>query len=71
LKLLMPALHDSGKREIVVHYPHRQYLAPRVRVVVDGLLGQFGAAKDLHLTVADVLTEFPDCVAAPLASRQR
>jgi DNA-binding transcriptional LysR family regulator len=71
LKLLMPGLHDSGRREIVVHYPHRQYLAPRVRVVVDGLLGHFGAAMDLHLTVADVLTELPDCVAAPLGVKAK
>jgi DNA-binding transcriptional LysR family regulator len=64
LKLLMPRLHDVGKREIVVHYPHRQYLAPRVRAVVDALLAHFEAAADLHLTVDDVLAEQPGCVAA-------
>ena len=63
LKLLMPRVHDSGKREIVLHYPHRQYLAPRVRVVVDALLAHFGAAADLHLTVNDVLAEQPRCLA--------
>ncbi len=65
LKLLMPGVHDAGKREIVVHYPHRQYLAPRVRVVVDALLAHFRAAADLHLTVSDILAEQPGCVATP------
>jgi hypothetical protein len=72
LKLLLPELHDPGRREIVVHYPHRQYLAPRVRVVVDALLAHFGAAADLHLTVADILAEVPGCAAtAAPAGRRR
>jgi DNA-binding transcriptional LysR family regulator len=71
LKLLLPALHDPGQREIVVHYPHRQYLAPRVRVVVDGLLAQFAAATDLHLSVKQLLDEHPGCVALPAAAQVR
>jgi DNA-binding transcriptional LysR family regulator len=63
LKLLLCGLHDAGEREIVVHYPHRQYLAPRVRVVVDALLAHFSAAKDLHLTLADVLAAQPQWAA--------
>ena len=65
LKLLMPDLHDPGTREIVVHYPHRLYLAPRVRVVVDALLAHFSAARDLHLSVAQVVAEVPGCIARP------
>jgi DNA-binding transcriptional LysR family regulator len=65
LKLLMPGVHDAGRREIVVHYPHRQYLAPRVRVVVEALLAYFVAAADLHLTVDEVVAREPDCVATP------
>jgi hypothetical protein len=49
----------------VLHYPHRQYLAPRVRVVVDGLLQHLAAAPDLHLDVAAVVEAHPACVAAP------
>ncbi len=54
LKLVLPERHDPGTREIVLHYPHRQYLAPRVRVVVDALLAHFADASDLHLIPADV-----------------
>lgn len=71
LKLLLPGVHDPGKREIVVHYPHRQYLAPRVRVVVDGLLAHFAAARDLHLSVAEVVKEQPGCVAGAVAPRRQ
>jgi DNA-binding transcriptional LysR family regulator len=71
LKLLLAEQHDPGQREIVVHYPHRQYLAPRVRVVVDALLAHFRAAAELHLTVADVLAEVPGCVATAAAGRRR
>jgi DNA-binding transcriptional LysR family regulator len=54
LKLLLPAQHDPGTREIVLHYAHRSRLAPRVRVVVEALLSHFADATELHLTPADV-----------------
>ena len=54
LKLVMTQMHDCGEREFVLHYPHRQYLAPRVRVVVDALLAHFAQAGDLHLLPADL-----------------
>ena len=54
LKLLLSGIHAPGEREIVLHYPHRQYLAPRVRVTVDYLLQYFAAATDLHLRVSEV-----------------
>jgi DNA-binding transcriptional LysR family regulator len=54
LKLVLPELHDAGTREVVLHYPHRQYLAPRVRVVVDALLAHFAASPDLHITPAEL-----------------
>lgn len=59
LKLLLVDRHDPGEREVVLHYPHRRYLAPRVRVVVDALLSELARARDLHLTVKDVLAEVP------------
>jgi DNA-binding transcriptional LysR family regulator len=58
LKILLADLHDPGSREFVLLYPHRQYLAPRVRVVVDGLLAHFRGASDLHLQAADLAETF-------------
>jgi len=63
LKLLLVDQHDPGEREVVLHYPHRRYLAPRVRVVVDTLLAQLGPPSDLHMTVRDLLAEVPDAEA--------
>ena len=40
--------HDPDEREIHLHYPHRQFLSPRVRVVVDALLDAFAASPSLH-----------------------
>lgn len=71
LKLLMPGVHEPGKREIVVHYPHRQYLAPRVRVVVDALLAHFAAAADLHMKADQVVAEMPQCVAGAALAAKR
>jgi DNA-binding transcriptional LysR family regulator len=69
LKLVMAERHDPGPREIVLHYPHRQYLAPRVRVVVDALLAHFADASDLHLMPADVAQDFGPPVASLLPPR--
>ena len=63
LKLLLVDQHDPGEREVVLHYPHRRYLAPRVRVVVDTLLEKLGPPSDLHMTVQDLLTEVPGAAA--------
>lgn len=63
LKLVLPGLHDPGVREVVVHYPHRRYLAPRVRVVVDALLAHFAANADLHLSVEGLVRDCPQFVA--------
>jgi DNA-binding transcriptional LysR family regulator len=53
LKLVLATQHDPGEREIVLHYPHRQFLSARVRTVVDALLTNFAAAEDLQATPAD------------------
>jgi hypothetical protein len=66
LKLLLAGLHHPGQRETVVHYPHRLYLAPRVRVLVDALLAHFATAHDLHVGVGDVLADMPQCAAGPV-----
>jgi DNA-binding transcriptional LysR family regulator len=59
LKLLLVDRHDPGEREVVLHYPHRRYLAPRVRVVVDALLAGLGPPSDLHVTARDLLAQMP------------
>lgn len=73
LKLVLTHLHDPGQREFVLHYPHRQYLAPRVRVVVDALLAHFAQAEDLHLLPAQ-LSQFEaagDELAPPQSAPRR
>lgn len=54
VKVVLNRLHDAGEREIVLHYPHRQYLAPRVRATVDALLAHFGQHADLQATRHDL-----------------
>jgi DNA-binding transcriptional LysR family regulator len=49
LKALHHNEHDPGDREIAVHYAHRQYLAPRVRVVVDALVDALAGHDDLQV----------------------
>jgi DNA-binding transcriptional LysR family regulator len=51
LQRVLADLHDPDEREIVLHYPHRQFLSPRVRVVVDALLAHLAAAPSLHFDV--------------------
>jgi DNA-binding transcriptional LysR family regulator len=58
LKLLLADQHDPGDREIVLHYPHRQFLSARVRVVVDALLAHFKSQADLHLDSKTVPAEW-------------
>ena len=58
LKLVLGGVHDASAREFVLHYAHRRYLAPRVRVVVDALLAHFKAATDLHLKPTDLPAPF-------------
>lgn len=49
LKVVTHELHHPGSYEMVIQYPHRALVAPRVRVVVDHLLEAFAANKALHV----------------------
>jgi DNA-binding transcriptional LysR family regulator len=49
LKLLMYGIHDPGSYEMVLQYPHRAFMAPRVRVTVDYLLQTLAADPALHV----------------------
>ncbi|WP_280151027.1 LysR family transcriptional regulator [Piscinibacter sp. XHJ-5] len=71
LKVVMHGLHDPGEREFVLHYPHRQYLAPRVRVVVEALLAHFAQSADLHLTAEGIAAYAAMPLTAQPASRRR
>jgi DNA-binding transcriptional LysR family regulator len=70
LKLVLGTHHDASAREFVLHYPHRLYLAPRVRVVVDALLAHFKAASDLHLQPADLPAQFHAAEPQKIASQK-
>ncbi|WP_145965047.1 LysR family transcriptional regulator [Rhizobium leguminosarum] len=61
LKLLLRKHHDPGEREIMLHYPHRQFLSARVRVVVDSLLAHFEQQEELHLDSRILPTEWSAC----------
>jgi DNA-binding transcriptional LysR family regulator len=54
LRIVLADVHDAGEREIVLHYPHRQFLSARVRTVVDALLEHFAGAEPLHLAPQDI-----------------
>ncbi len=58
LKILLHDCHDPGLREILLHYPHRQFLSTRVRVVVDALLEHFKGHPDLQLDPGALPTEW-------------
>jgi DNA-binding transcriptional LysR family regulator len=69
LKLVLADTHDAGAREFVLVYPHRQFLAARVRVVVDALLAHFRATAALHVQPSDLPVSLR--AALPLARRRR
>ena len=48
LERVLADLHDPDERAIHLYYPHRQFMSPRVRVVVDALLEAFAANDVLH-----------------------
>jgi DNA-binding transcriptional LysR family regulator len=50
LKMLLADEHASGEREMVLQYPHRALIAPRVRVTVEFLLEKLTAMEELQMT---------------------
>lgn len=57
LKVLLVDQHDPGRYEMVLQYPHRALMAPRVRVTVDYLLSAFADDEALHVPLA-VLNDY-------------
>ncbi|MFM2479812.1 LysR family transcriptional regulator [Celerinatantimonas sp. YJH-8] len=50
LKVVLLSQHNPGHYELVIQYPHRALVAPRVKVTVDYLLQAFQQAATLHYT---------------------
>ena len=48
LKLVLIPFNDLGVREMVIHYPHRQHVAPRVTAFVDFMLAQLKLVPSLN-----------------------
>lgn len=51
LKVVMHHVHRPGNYQMVIQYPHRALIAPRVRTVVDYFLEAFLANKALHVPI--------------------
>jgi DNA-binding transcriptional LysR family regulator len=51
--LLLP-YNNPGTREVVIHYPHRSFVAPRVKAFVEFLLETFKAEKSLHVGLGNL-----------------
>lgn len=49
LKVLLYRWHDPGAYELVMQYPHRALMAPRVRVTLEHLLEAFARDESLHV----------------------
>jgi DNA-binding transcriptional LysR family regulator len=49
LNVVLYGLHDPGNYEMVMVYPHRVLIAPRVRVTIDFLLSKFAVDPVLHV----------------------
>jgi DNA-binding transcriptional LysR family regulator len=50
LKVLLLDQHDPGGYEMVLQYPHRALMAPRVKACIDYLLAEFARAPALHVS---------------------
>ena len=52
LKVLLPREHQTGSRKLVLQFPHRALIAPRVRAAVDYLAEHLSANEDLNVSRA-------------------
>jgi DNA-binding transcriptional LysR family regulator len=56
LKVVLLGLHDPGNYEMVLQYPHRALMAPRVRATIDYLLAAFAKDEALHVPLEALKT---------------
>lgn len=52
LKIVLLGLHDPGSYEMVMQFPHRALMAPRVRATVDYLHAAFAQDEALHVPLS-------------------
>ncbi len=52
LKVLLAGQHHAGGRELALQYPHRTFVAPRIRVTVEFLLEKLAQNEALHVSAA-------------------
>jgi hypothetical protein len=52
--VLLARHHESGRRAMVLQYPHRALVAPRVKATVEHLLAALKANPALQLTQAQL-----------------
>ncbi|MBI1772376.1 MAG: hypothetical protein HYR68_08540 [Burkholderiales bacterium] len=57
LKIVLGTFHEEGNRQMVLQYPHRALIAPRVKATVDFLLEELAQTESLHVPLAS-LTSF-------------
>jgi DNA-binding transcriptional LysR family regulator len=53
LKPVLLHINDPGKREIVMHYPHRTHIASRVTAFADLVLAELKTEQSLQVTIKD------------------
>jgi len=53
LKLVLMPFNDPGAREMVIHYPHREHVAPRVKAFVEFMLASLKDEPSLRATLKD------------------
>ncbi len=71
LKVVLLGLHDPGSYEMVMQYPHRALMAPRVRATIDYLLGSFSQDEALHVPLSALnafVSEVKRGVSTPVSS---
>lgn len=54
LKIVLLGIHEPGEYEMVLQYPHRALVAPRVKATVEYFLGAFGQQQSLHVPLSEL-----------------
>ena len=54
LKIVLGAEHAAGNRQMVLQYPHRALLAPRIKATVDFLLEELAQTESLHIPLTSL-----------------
>ena len=53
LKLVLMPFNDPGAREMVIHYPHRERVARRMKAFIDFILASLKDEPTLHAALED------------------